>query len=222
MTKVNSVITALDDVYDVYGTLDELEQFTKVIDRWDINEIQELPYYMKIFFMGFYNRINEIAYNTLTETGFHSLPYLKKAWAGLCKAYLVEARWYNNGHTPTLQEYLDNVSTSISAPAVLMHANFDELARGDVSKSIQCYMHESGATKEEAREYIKELILETWKKLNKEGAHANSQFERGFIEYATNISRMALLMYSDGDGHGCPDLTKSHVSSLFFNPVQGI
>ncbi|KAJ0773525.1 putative R-linalool synthase [Helianthus annuus] len=260
MTKVNSIITALDDVYDVYGTLDELEQFTKVIDRWDINEIQELPDYMKIFFMGFYNTINEIAYNTLTETGFHSLPYLKKAWAGLCKAYLVEARWYNNGHTPTLQEYLDNAYTSISAPTVLMHANFvisvhssndilqsmprlekiiyysslifrladdlatssDELARGDVSKSIQCYMHESGATEEEAREYIKELILETWKKLNKERAHANSQFERGFIEYATNISRMALLMYSDGDGHGCPDLTKSHVSSLFFNPVQGI
>ncbi|XP_035843370.1 R-linalool synthase QH1, chloroplastic isoform X5 [Helianthus annuus] len=202
----------------------------------------------------------------LWSTGFCHLPQhslgrrTMTKWAGLCKAYLVEARWYNNGHTPTLQEYLDNAYTSISAPAVLMHANFvisvhssndilqsmprlektiyysslifrladdlatssDELARGDVSKSIQCYMHESGATEEEAREYIKELILETWKKINKERAHANSQFERGFIEYATNISRMALLMYSDGDGHGCPDLTKSHVSSLFFNPLQGI
>ncbi|MFS7919920.1 putative R-linalool synthase [Helianthus anomalus] len=260
MTKVNSMITAIDDVYDVYGTLDELEQFTNVIDRWDINEIEELPDYMKICFMGFYNTINEIAYNTLTETGFHSLPYLKKAWAGLCKAYLVEARWYNNGHTPTLREYLDNGYTSISGPVILMHANFvtsvhssndilqcmprlekiiyysslifrmaddlgtssDELARGDVSKSIQCYMHESGSTEEEAREYIKELILETWKKLNKERAHANSQFSRDFIEYATNIPRMALFMYSDGDGHGRPDLTKSHISSLFFNPVQGI
>lgn len=51
-----------------------------LMHRWDINAIdEELPDYLKICFVAFYNSINEIAYNTLTNTGFLILPYLKKA-----------------------------------------------------------------------------------------------------------------------------------------------
>ncbi|KAI3687932.1 hypothetical protein L1987_81637 [Smallanthus sonchifolius] len=259
LAKAVTMITAIDDVYDVYGTLNELEKFTDIIDRWDINAMEELPDYMKICFLGFYNTINEISYNTLTNTGILILPYLKKAWADLCKAYLVEARWYYSGYTPTLQEFLDNGYVSGAGPVVLMHAKFatsvgateeilermaelenidhysslilrladdlgtstDELARGDVPKSVQCYMHESGATEEEARGYIKEMIRDAWKKLNKERTLANSQFSREYIEYAANTARMAQFMYGEGDGHGRPEITKSHISSLLFNPIQG-
>ncbi|CAH1452191.1 unnamed protein product [Lactuca virosa] len=259
LAKVIAMITTIDDVYDVFGTLDELEQFTDVISRWDIHAIGELPDYMKICFLGFYNSVNEIAYNTLTNTGFLILTYLNKVWGDLCKSYLVEAQWYHNGYTPTLEEYLENACVSISGPLVLMHVTFltsitltkeilqcidmsnnivryssiifrladdlgtssDEMARGDTPKAIQCYMHESGATEEEARRYIKKLISETWKKLNKERAAAKSKFLWEFIDHATNLDRMALFMYAKGDGHGCPDVIKSHVLSLLFNPIEG-
>nr|UIO87234.1 terpenoids synthase [Blumea balsamifera] len=259
LTKVNALITTIDDVYDVYGTLDELEKFTHGIDRWDINAIEDFPDYMKICFFGFYNTINEIGYNTLTNTGFQVLPYLKKAWTDLCKSYLVEARWYHSRYTPTLKEYLDNAWVSISAPASLMHVNFltsagsfdeilhnveraynivlysslilrladdlgtssHEIVRGDNPKAIHCYMHENDATEDEARTYIKTLIINTWKKLNKERASVNSRFLEEFYDCATNLARMALFMYAKGDGHGRPDMIKSYILSLLFIPVQG-
>ena len=34
ITKAIQIISVIDDVYDVYGTVDELELFTKVIERF--------------------------------------------------------------------------------------------------------------------------------------------------------------------------------------------
>jgi (-)-alpha-terpineol synthase len=45
-------------------------------------------------------------------------------WADLCKSYLLEAKWYHNGYTPSLQEYIQNAWISISGPVILGHAYF--------------------------------------------------------------------------------------------------
>ncbi|KAI4331824.1 hypothetical protein L6164_016780 [Bauhinia variegata] len=71
MTKVNALITLIDDIYDVYGTLEELELFTNVVDRWDVNAMDTLPEYMKICFIQLYNFLNEVA---CEEKGHQILP----------------------------------------------------------------------------------------------------------------------------------------------------
>lgn len=96
----------------------------------------------------------------------------------------------------------------------------DELERGDVPKSIQCYMNETGASEEDAREYIRSLISDTWKKMNEEVVAANSPFSQTFIDTTMNLARMAQCIYLHGDGHGVEDrLTKDAILSLFIDPI---
>ncbi|KAK6138318.1 hypothetical protein DH2020_027902 [Rehmannia glutinosa] len=122
--KFAVLITIIDDIYDVYGTLDELELFTEVVERWDINAAEQLPEYMKICFLALFNTVNEMAYDVLRDQGFNIIPHSTNRWAELCKKYLVEAKWYYSGYKPSLNEFLSNGWVSSTGPLLIVHAYF--------------------------------------------------------------------------------------------------
>ncbi|KAJ9690150.1 hypothetical protein PVL29_012680 [Vitis rotundifolia] len=125
ITKVIIFVQVLDDVYDVYGSLDELEQFTNAVDRWDSKEIQQLPESMKLCFQVLQDTTNAVANEIQKEKGWDNvLPSLQQAWANFCQSLFVEAKWYNKGYTPTLQEYLSNAWISSAVSLLSVHALF--------------------------------------------------------------------------------------------------
>ncbi|KAG6707193.1 hypothetical protein I3842_06G019500 [Carya illinoinensis] len=211
--------------------------------------MDSIPYYMKIYFLVLHNSTNEMAFDALKEQGLDIIGCLKKVLVDLCRSFLLEAK--------CLQEYLKNAWISIAAPVALVHAYIfvtnpmteealdcleeysniicwssmilrladdlgtskDELKRGDVSKSIQCYMKETGASEEDAREYISPLISATWKRMNEERI-SNSPFSKMYLEVVMNLARMAQCTYQHGDGHGVQDCdNKDHVLSLLIHPI---
>ncbi|CAK9187057.1 unnamed protein product [Ilex paraguariensis] len=196
LTQIIALITTIDDVYDVYGSLDELQLFTDAVKRWDANAVKSFSYYMKLCFLALYNTVNEMAYDTLKDKGINVIPILSKAWADLCQAFLLEAEWNYRKHTPTLEDYLENAWRSVSGN--------DELQRGETANSILCCMHQNGLSEKLAREHISNLITEAWKKLNK-GRVDDSPFSKHYLETAMNLARISQFTYQYGDGHGAPD-----------------
>ncbi|XP_058091675.1 alpha-terpineol synthase, chloroplastic-like [Magnolia sinica] len=257
LTKAAQLITTIDDLYDVYGSLDELELFTEAVDKWDAKAVDQLPYYMKMCFLALYDTTNQIAYEALKDQELDIIPCLRNVWADFCKAMLVEARWCNQRYQPTLAEYLNNGWISSSGAILLVHGFFNanqiikkealeclendpniirwpatilqlcndlatsevELERGDVPTSIQCYMNDANVSERVAREHIKGLIANTWKKMNEEcGPH--SPFPAPFVNMAFNLARTAQCIYLHGDGHSNPDCgTKDQIMSLLVEPV---
>ncbi|XP_056158434.1 (+)-alpha-terpineol synthase-like [Syzygium oleosum] len=123
-TKLLCMVTLIDDVYDVYGTLEELELLTDFIVRWDITDIDKLPPTIRDSFMALYNTTNEIGYWMMRELGINTIPYMRKVWADECKAYIKEVNWYNKGIKPTLKEYMDNAVDSIGGLIMLLGSYF--------------------------------------------------------------------------------------------------
>lgn len=81
-------------------------------------------------------------------------------------------------------------------------------------------MNESGASEEEAREYIRFLISATWKQMNKERV-VDYPFSKTFVRIAMNLGRMAQCMYQHGDGHGHSNSqTKDRIRALLFEPIS--
>ncbi|XP_031122926.1 terpene synthase 10-like [Ipomoea triloba] len=123
VAKLNCLICTVDDIYDVYGTFDELQLFTDTIERWDdVTKVEHLPDYMRLCYLALNNFVNEVAYDILKQHGIFILHHLRKSWADLCKAYLQEAKWYHSGYTPTYEEYIETAWISIGCPIILVHA----------------------------------------------------------------------------------------------------
>ncbi|KAG6471149.1 hypothetical protein ZIOFF_072250 [Zingiber officinale] len=93
-----------------------------LLAKWDVNAIDKLPEYMKLCFLAVFNTVNGAGYEVMRNKGVDIIPYLKRAWAELCKMYMREARWYHAGYTPTLDEYLDGAWISISGALILSTA----------------------------------------------------------------------------------------------------
>nr|GME04744.1 (-)-alpha-terpineol synthase-like [Ipomoea batatas]GME16539.1 (-)-alpha-terpineol synthase-like [Ipomoea batatas] len=258
-TKSAEIITVIDDVYDVYATFNEVEILTDAVNRWDVSAIEGLPNYIKICFLAMFNYVNEVVYDILQQQDFNVLPYIQKVWSDLCRTYLVEAKWFNEGLKPKLKEFLENAVVSIAGPLLLVQAYIstakpinkehldqllrndhpihfpslisrltddlatskDELERGDIPKSIQCYMQEKGCSEEDARNYMHKVVETTWKKMNKHFILTDdSNLPKDYKRMALNHARISQCMYQYGDGYGRPDgITKDRINSLFFQPI---
>lgn len=111
-TKLCHLLTVLDDMYDTYGTMAELELFTAAVKRWDLSETEHLPEYMKGVYMAVLETVNELAQEAEKTQGRNTLNYVRKAWEAHLDSFMEEAKWISSGCLPTFKEYYENGKVS--------------------------------------------------------------------------------------------------------------
>ncbi|KAJ9153698.1 hypothetical protein P3X46_027114 [Hevea brasiliensis] len=129
LTKVIAMTSVIDDIYDVFGTPQELELFTAAIERWDISAIDQLPEYMKEFYKAFLDVYTEIEENMIKQGRLYRFYYAKEAMKKQVRAYFIESKWFHQKYIPTMEEYM-SIALVTSAYAMLETTSL--LAMGDI------------------------------------------------------------------------------------------
>ncbi|KAL0294528.1 UNVERIFIED_CONTAM: Beta-caryophyllene synthase [Sesamum radiatum] len=106
LTKIINMTSILDDIYDVYGTLDDLQLFTDLIQRWDVNNLEQLPSYMRICYEALSDVYIEMENELEKIDESYRVQYAKEEMKKMVRAYLEEAKWCYNKDMPTMEEYM--------------------------------------------------------------------------------------------------------------------
>ncbi|KAK1381837.1 Valerianol synthase TPS8 [Heracleum sosnowskyi] len=111
-TKMLCTLSVADDLYDAYGTIEELNTYTKAIERLDIESIDGLSDQCKLCYTTLLNVLSEYEEDLVKQGSYYDVYYLKKTFQANMYAYHKEAIWCNKNYVPPLKEYLINGSAS--------------------------------------------------------------------------------------------------------------
>ncbi|KAF3777164.1 (-)-alpha-terpineol synthase, partial [Nymphaea thermarum] len=119
-----------------------------------------------------------------------------------------------------------NLSSMIVRLSADLQRSRVEFGRGNLPRSVQIYMNEARVAEEQARQHIRKLLRDAWRRLNREMLLAQQQqqqtaFSRSFMNVALNIARVSQCMYDFEDGVGVLEHeSMDHVYSLIAEPIQ--
>ncbi|PIA50806.1 hypothetical protein AQUCO_01200217v1 [Aquilegia coerulea] len=132
--KLWSILTILDDSYDVFGNLDELGLLCDAFQRWDAKSTSKLSDPMKIVFLEVLNYFNEIETDMIKGGNSVGVSYFKKQVQDHNKNLLEEAKVIFSGDLPTLEKWLSLSVPSVSCSLFIIIAtlNLGELATKEV------------------------------------------------------------------------------------------
>ncbi|KAK2665423.1 hypothetical protein Ddye_003997 [Dipteronia dyeriana] len=128
IAKAIHILTIVDDLYDAYGTLEELTLFAEATERWDASCMDQLPEYMHIIYKSFLEFSGEVEEEIADkEWSSYRVHCAKEVIKNAVRASFDEAKWIDGNRIPTMEEYLQAslVTAGVGTITILLLITMD-------------------------------------------------------------------------------------------------
>ncbi|KAG6431209.1 hypothetical protein SASPL_109286 [Salvia splendens] len=235
VAKNTQLVTIMDYTYDNYATYEEDDLFTLILDRWNLNEIDVLPDFMKVAYRFILSIYEDLALDAEKHGKSFIVPYYRKIVKDLGMAYNKEQKWIMERQMPGMESVDEKaVQWLLSDPKIVISAatmgriNDDlgsherENRDGKLATVVNCYMKDKGVSKQEAICEFVEIIENGWKVITAEWANGSNSVCKEMMEMLLNYCRAAEITYHNKqDGYTNPEKYLGPlIASLYVDPLH--
>ncbi|GMI65481.1 terpene synthase 21 [Hibiscus trionum] len=169
----------------IYGTYEELEIFTKAIHRWDMNCIDQLQDYMKVWYTEVLNVYKDMEDSMSKEGKTYRVQFLIDAMKRQSQAYYVEAKWLHENYIPTMEEYMPIALMSCGYPCLTI-ASFVGM-EGDITKETLIWAFNDPKILRAASTICRLMDDVVGHEFEQERGHVSSAVECYMKQYGTSM-----------------------------------
>ncbi|CAI0455556.1 unnamed protein product [Linum tenue] len=215
VTKITALVSTLDDIFDVHGTIDELESITKVMERLAVKQIvrafiKEARWYNK----GYVATMEEHVPNGYVSIGYPLA--ITVVYCGMGEVASKEVfEWLFSQPNPKILV----AGSSIARLMDDIVSHEFEQERGHVASSVECYMKQYGVSKQEAYVGLNNLVEKLWKDMN-EDLMLPLKAPLPILMTIVNMVRVMDLLYKDEDTYThAKTFMKELLTNILVDPV---
>ncbi|KAF8728668.1 hypothetical protein HU200_017939 [Digitaria exilis] len=130
LTKFFKLVSLIDDFCDSYSTTEESENFTLAIERWDEQDLELFPAYMKALYTNILHNINDIIQELKLRNNSHA-ELVKELLIDITRCYHAEVKWRDDHYVPAKVE--EHLQLSAPSSACMHITNLAFISLGDVA-----------------------------------------------------------------------------------------
>ncbi|OEL35632.1 Ent-pimara-8(14),15-diene synthase [Dichanthelium oligosanthes] len=164
-SKNSILVTAVDDLFDVVGSREEMENFVALIDKWEAHqEVGFCSEVVEILFRAVYDTSNEIGAKAAEVQNRSVINHISELWAHTARALMSEAEWRMSGNLPSsMEEYMVAGEPSIGLGPIVLPSLYlvgpelpEDVVRGTEYGEMSRHMNICGRLLNDLRTYAKE------------------------------------------------------------------
>ncbi|CAL5079305.1 unnamed protein product [Urochloa decumbens] len=136
LSKFLKLVSVMDDFCDNYSTTEEYDIFISSLERWDKQDADKLPAFMKAFFIFILNTINDIVEELKLQKNKHA-ELVKELFIDMAKRYRAEEKWRDERYIPAnVKEHLQ-ISVGSSACMHIVNVAFILMGNTTTTEAIE-------------------------------------------------------------------------------------